>query len=241
MWRSDAYGKAHFKLEYVNDTTAKRVIRRRHNSAVNKGKLLKILERMNKIYTKNGNRYNESTDWLHYYYVYSLSSHPRTDLKFYNVDFWETMRPLSLKNYVEADFKKGAYAVYSRETKFGVIEEKDPFLVFDDEEKQHLLTHKTDRVKYYVSVDHFLNRNNKVSKYLPNATYEIRDAQKEFPNTNPDRIEKNVYEELNHTTTAGVISTLEDFILPQTRNAGNNFDYTFLFQNEKWFFKDSGF
>ena len=56
VWNSKAYGNAQFKLEYVNDTTAKRVIRRRHDSAQNKGKLLKILERMNKIYTKNGNR-----------------------------------------------------------------------------------------------------------------------------------------------------------------------------------------
>ena len=45
------------------------------------------------------------------------------------------MRQLLLKNYVEADLKKRAYVVYSRETKFGVIEEKDPFLVFDDKKK----------------------------------------------------------------------------------------------------------
>ena len=57
----------------------------------------------------------------------------QTDLTFYNTDFWETMRQLSLKNYAEADFKKRANTVYSRETKFGVVEEKDPFLVFNDE------------------------------------------------------------------------------------------------------------
>ena len=68
-----AYGNAQVKLENVNDTTAKSVIRRRHDYAVNTRKLLRILKRMNKIYTKNGNRYNESTDWLHCYYVYSLS------------------------------------------------------------------------------------------------------------------------------------------------------------------------
>ena len=45
----------------------------------------------------------------------------------------------------------------------------------------------------------------------------------------------------NHSTTAEVISTLEDFILPQTRDAGNDNEYTFLFQNEKWFFEDSRF
>ena len=88
---------------------------------------------MNKIYTKNGNRYNESTDWLHQYYVNSLFNHPLTDLKRYNADFWETIKQLSLKNYAEADFKKRAYMVYSRETQFGVAEEKDPFLVSDDE------------------------------------------------------------------------------------------------------------
>ena len=81
--------------------------------------------------------------------------------------------------------------MHSRETKFGVVEEKDPFLVFDDVkklEKKFLYLHKE---KFFL-------------KYLPNATYEIRDAQKEFPNTNPDRIEKNVYEVLNHNATAGV-------------------------------------
>ena len=76
VWNSNAYGNAQFKLENVNDTMAKRVIRRRHDSAQNKGKLLKILERMNKIYTKNDNRYNESTDWVHQYYVNSLFNHP---------------------------------------------------------------------------------------------------------------------------------------------------------------------
>ena len=73
MRKPHAYGNAQFKLENVNDTTAKSVIRRRHDYAVNTRKLLRILKRMNKIYTKNDNRYNESTDWLHYYYVYSLS------------------------------------------------------------------------------------------------------------------------------------------------------------------------
>ena len=67
------------------------------------------------------------------------------------------MKQLSLKNHAEADFKKRAYAVYSRETKFGVIEEKHPFLVFDDKKKKkHLVIKITDRVKYYVSVDHYL-------------------------------------------------------------------------------------
>ena len=103
--------------------------------------------------------------------------------------------------------------------------------------KKHLVIHKTDRVKYYVSVDHYLNREKNVFKYLPNATYEIRDAQKEFPNTNPDHIEKNVYEVLNHTTTAGVISTIEDFILPQTRNAGNNYEYTKNFKTKRKIYK----
>ena len=104
MCRSHGYGNAEFKLEYVSDTTAKRVIKRRHDSAVNKGKLLKVLERMNKIYTKNGNRYNESTDWLHHCYVYSLCSYPKTDLRKYDADFWKTVRKLSLKKHIEADF-----------------------------------------------------------------------------------------------------------------------------------------
>ena len=85
-------------------------------------------------------------------------NHPRTDLTFYNADFWETIRQLLLKNYTEANFRKRAYTVYSRETKFGVVKEKDPFLVFDDEKKKHLVIKKTDEIKYYVSVDHYLNR-----------------------------------------------------------------------------------
>ena len=49
----------------------------------------------------------------------------------------------------------------------------------------------------------------------------------------------NVYEVLNHNTTAGVCSTKYDFILPEKRSPGNLDE--FEFDNEKYFWKDSAF
>ena len=40
VWKSHAYRNAQFKLEYVNHTMANRVIRRRHESAKNKRKII---------------------------------------------------------------------------------------------------------------------------------------------------------------------------------------------------------
>ena len=56
--------------------------------------------------------------------------------------------------------EKRAYSIYSEEKNFSGAKEKDPFLVYDDEKEQVLTVHKTDNVKYYVSVDIYLNREN---------------------------------------------------------------------------------
>ena len=43
-------------------------IKRNQDNRVNKPSLMLILERMNKIDTKNGDRINQSTDWINYFY-----------------------------------------------------------------------------------------------------------------------------------------------------------------------------
>ena len=67
VWNSDAYGNAQFKLQYFDENNARLSIRRRYQ-IVNEPNLLLILERKNKIYTKNGDRINELTDWIYYFY-----------------------------------------------------------------------------------------------------------------------------------------------------------------------------
>ena len=113
---------------------------------------------MNKIYTTNDDRYNESTDWVHHFFVNNLYRYPITNLEIYNVDFWEGFRQLSLLNHHEAATKKRAFTLYPTEKIFSGVEEKDPFLLFDDEKHQHVTIHKAAGIKYYVSVDHYLNR-----------------------------------------------------------------------------------
>ena len=46
-----------------------------------KPNLTQILERMNTIYTKNGHRINESTDWVHYFYQPSNNWKGSQDLR----------------------------------------------------------------------------------------------------------------------------------------------------------------
>ena len=48
-----------------------------------KPNLMQILERMNKVYTKNGDRINESTDWVHYFYQPSNNLKTKQDLRNY--------------------------------------------------------------------------------------------------------------------------------------------------------------
>ena len=65
-----------------------------------------ILERMNKVYTKNGDRINKSTDWVHYFYQPSNKWSGSQDLRNFPASYWEDIRQLSYKYYNEDDYKK---------------------------------------------------------------------------------------------------------------------------------------
>ena len=141
--------------------------------------------------------------------------------------------------------KKKAYSIYSEEKKFSAAKEKDLFLVYDDEKKEGLTAHKTNNVKYYVSVDIYLNRENNFLKYLANVTYVKHEADTVFPNKYPkDRLkrgyfEKYVYKVLNHNVTAGIQTTKDNFILTTFRpNLRGSYRY-FDFQNEKYYWDNS--
>ena len=95
-----------------------------------------ILERMNKIYTKNSDRINESTDWIHYFYDPANGWSGGQNLQNCPTVYWTHVKNLSLKYKNEDDFKKRAFTVYSKEKNFSGVEEKDPFLVDDDENLQ---------------------------------------------------------------------------------------------------------
>ena len=146
---------------------------------------------------------------------------------------WEDIRQLSYKYYNEDDYKKGAYSICSEEKNFSGTKEKDPFLVYDDERKQGLTVHKAHSVKYYVSVDIYLNRENKFLKYLANAKYVKHEVHTVFPNKYP-KDEKYVYEVLGHNVT-----TKDDFILTTFKpNLQDKYIY-FDFQNEKYYWDNS--
>ena len=111
--------------------------------------------------------------------------------------------------------------------------------------KQDLTIHKAHNVKYYVSVDIYLNRENNFLKYLANAKYKKPEAETVFPNKYPkDRykrgyFDKYVYEVLDHNVTAGIQTTKDDFILSIFRpNLQDNYRY-FDFQNEKYYWDNS--
>ena len=80
-------------------------------------------------------------------------------------------------------FKKRAYGIYSDKKSFDPTQ--DPPLVFDDEKKKHITIKKIDGVKYYVSVDHYLNREKNFLKYFLNARYALREAAVEFDFVSP--------------------------------------------------------
>ena len=63
-WNSRNYGNAQSKLHNLDNDYARIFIKRREDVSSRKANLIQILERMNKVYTKNGDRYNESTDWV---------------------------------------------------------------------------------------------------------------------------------------------------------------------------------
>ena len=89
-----------------------------------KPNFMQILERMNKIYTKNGDRINESTDWLHYFYEPSNNWKGSQDLPNYPASYWEDIRQLSLKYYNEDPYKK-QHTVYIQKKKILVILKKN--------------------------------------------------------------------------------------------------------------------
>ena len=160
VWNSDAYGSAQFKLHYLDNDYARIFIKRREDVSSRKPNLIQKLERMNKVYTKNGDRYNESTDWVQHFYEPSnkFGGDSYQDLRKYSAGYWEAIRQLSYKCHNRDDYKKRAYSIYSEKKNFSGVKYKDPFLVYDDEKKQGLMIHKVKNVKYYVSVDIYLNR-----------------------------------------------------------------------------------
>ena len=107
----------------------------REDSYSMKPNLMHILERMNKVYTKNGDRINESTDWVHYFHQLSNNLKTKQDLRNYPASYWEDIRQRSYKYYNEDNYKKRAYSIYSDEKNFNGEKEKNPFLVYDDEKK----------------------------------------------------------------------------------------------------------
>ena len=64
-----------------------------------------ILDRMNKIYTKNGDSINESTDWIHYFYQ---PVNKWRGSQSYPAIYWEHVRKLSFEYNIEDDYKKRA-------------------------------------------------------------------------------------------------------------------------------------
>ena len=197
---------------------------------------------MNKVYTKNDDRYNESTDWVqHFYELSNKFGGSYQDLRKYSAGYWEAIRQLSYKYHHEDDYKKRAYSIYSDEKNFSGVKEKDPFLVYDNEKTQSLTIHKTANVKYYVSVDIYLNRENNFLNYFANLTYVKHEADTVFLNKYPKYrvkrgyFEKYVCEVLNHNVTTGIQTTKNDFILSTYRpNLKDNYRY-FDFQNEKYY------
>ena len=197
-----------------------------------------ILERVNKIYTKNGDRINESTDWVHYFYDPANGWNGSINLQNYSTVYWEHIRELSFNFNKEDDLKKRAYTVYSKEKSFTTVQEKNPFLVYDNEKFQGVTVHKTGGVKYYVSVDLYLNRHQNFLKNLTNAKYVKQDANTEFPNrysigAERNYYEKYIYEVLNHNTTAGIKMRKQDFMLLTRRpKLRDNYRY-FKFEDRR--------
>ena len=90
---------------------------------------MQILEKMNKVYTKNGNRINKSTDWVHYFYQPSNNWKGSQDLQNFPASYWEDIRQLSYKYYNENDYKKRACTIYSDEKNFSGVKEKAIFSI----------------------------------------------------------------------------------------------------------------
>ena len=81
----------------------------REDSYSKKPNLMQILERMNKVYNENGDRADESTDWVHYFYQPS-NNRPAS--------YWEDIRQLSYKYYNEDGYRKKSIQYIFRRKKF---------------------------------------------------------------------------------------------------------------------------
>ena len=82
------------KTPYIT-TYAHIFIKRRKDSYSKKPNLMQILERMNKVYTKNSDTINESTDWVYYFYQPSNNLKTKEDLRNYPASYGEDIRKLS--------------------------------------------------------------------------------------------------------------------------------------------------
>ena len=120
VWNSRAYGNAQFKLHYLDEDYARIFIKRQDDSYSMKPNLMQILERMNKVYTKNGDRINESTDWVHYFYQPSNNLKTKQDLRNYPASYWEDIRQLYTNIIMKMTIKK-EHTVYIQKKKNLVV------------------------------------------------------------------------------------------------------------------------
>ena len=127
VWNSRAYGNAQFKLHYLDENYVYIFITRREDSYCKKSNFMQILERMNKVYTKNGDRINESTGWVHYFHQPSNNLKTKQDLRNYPASYWEDIRQHSYKYYNTNDYKKRAYSIYSEEKNLAMQKKKIHF------------------------------------------------------------------------------------------------------------------
>ena len=111
VWNSIDYGKTQFKLQYQDEHNARLYIKRREVPYSYKPKLMLILERMNKIFTKNGNRINESTDWIHYFYDPANGWNGSQNLQNYSAVYWEHVRKISFDYEKNMTIKKSIYYI----------------------------------------------------------------------------------------------------------------------------------
>ena len=81
-----------------------------------------ILERMNKIFTKTGNRINKSKDWIHYFYKPENGWSGSQNLDNYQAFYWGHVKNLWLENSTEEAYKIRSYTVYSKEKIFTGVE-----------------------------------------------------------------------------------------------------------------------
>ena len=118
IWNSRAYRNAQLKLHYLDEDYARIFIKMREDSYSKKPNLMQILERMNKVYNKNGDRADESTDWVHYFYQPSNNLKTKQDLQKYPASYWEDIRQLSYKYYNEDGYRKKSIQYIFRRKKF---------------------------------------------------------------------------------------------------------------------------